>query len=104
MLYIVSFRLEAALQQKKATKFKIDIAAKNEVKLLEFHKVGLSIGPPLAKLSGSAHGQIYIKRTTKALAMQLVHVCSQNIVFFVSCKDGTLVSVSELVTHFKEIP
>ena len=41
MLYIVSFRLEAALQQKKATKFKIDIAAKNEVKLLEFHKVGL---------------------------------------------------------------
>ena len=41
MIYIFSFRLEVALQQKKTTKSKIDVAAKNEVKLLEFHKVAL---------------------------------------------------------------
>ena len=37
MLYIFSFILEVALQQKKATKSKIDVAAKNEEKLLIYN-------------------------------------------------------------------
>ena len=40
MLYLVS-RLEVALKHKRAAKSRLDVAAKNEIKLLDFHKVAM---------------------------------------------------------------